>query len=308
MLKNLKAITLYMRKLPFASDAAGYFLIWILMVMVFLASIALAGNLAIGNMAERWNASITGSFAIQILPPKNTALAGNDTFEAMVAEVDRVAKILQQKKEIVSVKVLSLDELENLLKPWLGETIIDDEFPIPRLIDATLQSGAEIDMEKLKEELKAVAPNAVVDVHRLWLQKFMNFVMTVDVISLIILIMILLTTGISVIYAAITSLQVHRPAIELLHLIGAKDNYISILFSKRTIFFSFIGAVVGLMLSMPAFLIMGYLLKGLNLGILGSESLSASDYMALALLPVIATILSGMTTFITIKLKLKKTL
>lgn len=308
MIKNLKALTLYVRKLPFSSDASGYFLIWILMVMVFFASMALAGNLVIGNMAKRWNASVSGSFVIQVLPPKDTALASGDTLELMIAEVDKAAKILQQNPDIESIKVLSLDELENLLKPWLGETTLDGEFPIPRLIDVTLQKGAELDIESLSAELKEVAPNAVIDVHRLWLQKFMSFVMTIDVISLIVLVMILLTTSISVIYAAITSLQVHRPAIELLHLIGAKDNYISILFSKKTVFFSFIGAVIGLLLAVPAFLIMGYLLKGLNLGILGSGNLYTTDYLLLCSLPVFAGILSGVSAFITIKIKLKSTL
>jgi len=308
MMNNLKNLTLYMRKLPFSSDASGYFLIWIMLVMVFFASMALAGNLVIGNMAKRWNASVSGSFVIQVLPPKDNTLASGDTLEMMVAEVDKAAKVLQQNPGVDSIKVLSLDELENLLKPWLGETALDGEFPIPRLIDVTLQKGANIDIEKLSAELKEVAPNAVVDVHRMWLQRFMSFVMTIDVISLIVLIMILLTTGISVIYAAITSLQVHRPAIELLHLIGAKDNYIAILFSKRTISFSFLGAVVGLLLALPAFVVMGSLLKGLNLGILGSENMYTSDYLMLASLPFIAGILSGVAAFVTIKMKLKTVL
>ena len=308
MTKKLKELTLYMRKLPFSSDASGYFLIWILMVMVFFASMALAGNLVIGNMAQRWNASVSGSFVIQVLPPKDTNLSSGDTLEAMVAEVDKAAKVLQKNPAVESIKVLSLDELENLLKPWLGETALDGEFPIPRLIDVNLQNGLEIDIDALGVELKEVAPNAIIDVHRLWLQKFMSFVMTIDVISLIVLIMILLTTSISVIYAAVTSLQVHRPAIELLHLIGAKDSYISILFSKRTIFFSFIGAVIGLLLAVPAFLIMGYLLKGLNLGILGSGNFYTNDYLLLASLPFIAGILSGVSAFITIRWKLKSTL
>lgn len=296
----------YTQNLPFAYDTSSLFLPWIMMLMVFLASLTMAGSLAVNNMTEHWNSSIAGSLTVQVMP--SSVKAAGNMLDNTMAEVDRAVAVLKQAKGIKDVRVLSDAELGKLLEPWLGNIDLQDDIPVPRLIDVKINMAENVDFPKLKDELAKYAPNASLDIHRVWLAKLMSLAATLNFLAWVVMLLALVTTAVTVMYATFTSLEVHRPAIELLHLIGARDAYISLLFSRRTLTFSFGGALVGMLLAIPLIIIIGTMAAGLEGGVLANASLSALQWLLIAALPFAAAILSGFTAFLTVGFKLKRTM
>ena len=298
------------RKLPFAYDTSSLFLPWIMMLMVFLATLSLAGALSVQNMTAKWSSSMTGSLTVQVLPPKE--FAGADMTEraksATMVEVNKAVDFLKDVRSVKQVKIVPLPDLQELLKPWLGEAILDEGFPLPRLIDVTIDDGDDVDLNKLKDELVKVAPNASLDVHRIWLAKLMKLATSLNLTALGILGLVLLTTSFAVIYATVTSLEVHRPAIELLHLIGARDGYIASLFAQRTMTFSFGGAIVGAAISVPIVIVTVLLAKSLEVGMVADGRLSGWDWFYVLIVPFASALVSGITAYVTVAFKLRRTL
>ncbi len=295
----------YTQNLPFAYDTSSLFLPWAMMLMVFLASLTMAGALAVNNMVEHWNSSISGSLTVQVMP--SSVKAAGNMVDNTIAEVDRAVAVLKETTGITQVRVLDNSELGKLLEPWLGDVALQDDIPIPRLIDVKIAVPENVNFPKLKDELAKYAPNASVDVHRVWLAKLMSLASALNFLAWVVMLLVLITTAVTVMYATITSLEVHRPAIELLHLIGARDAYISLLFSRRTLTFSFGGALIGMILALPLIIIIGTMASGLEGGVLANGSLNFAQWLLIIALPLGAALLSGFTAFLTVSFKLKRT-
>jgi cell division transport system permease protein len=115
------------------------------------------------------------------------------------------------------------------------------------------------------------------------------------------MLLVILATSATVIYATRTSLDVHKPVIELLHLMGAKDRYIANLFAKRTLMLSFIGGIIGLIITFPALIGIGSLVAGIKGGIISEAHLTFNSWIILIFVPLFCSILSTITAYITVK-------
>ena len=296
----------YTQNLPFAYDTSSLFLPWIMMLMVFLASLTIAGSLAVNNMVKYWNSSISGSLTVQVMP--SSVKTSENIVDNTMAEVDRTVAVLKQTPGITDVHVLNNDEIGKLLEPWLGNIALHEDLPVPRLIDVKINIPENLNLPKLKDELAKYAPNASLDVHRIWLAKLISLASTLKFLAWMVLLLVLITTAITVIYATFTSLEVHKPAIELLHLIGARDAYIALLFSRRTLTFSLAGAFIGTFLALPLIIIIGTMLSGLQEGLLARASLAWFQWFFIASIPIFAAVLSAVTAFLTVACQLKRTM
>ncbi len=74
-------------------------------------------------------------------------------------------------------------------------------------------------------------PNATVDDHRLWLQRLSVMAGTVVVIAFVIFALVMLAMVLAVGFATRGAMAGNREIIEVLHLVGAADGYISRQFS-----------------------------------------------------------------------------
>lgn len=296
----------YARNLPFAYDSSSLFLPWIMMLMVMLATLALAGTLSVNNMLEHWNSSMSGSLTVQVMP--SSIKSRGNIVDNTMEEVDRAVAVVKEAKGVKSARALEVSELQKLLKPWLGDTALEGDIPLPRLIDVEIDETIDFDVESLQKELQKYAPNASVDVHRIWLEKLSKLANTIKISAFVVLGLVLFTALATVVYATITSLAVHRPAIEILHLIGAKDTYIAYLFSKRTLLFSFVGALLGTMIAMLLVFLVGNVLAMFEEGLITNGSLDTKDWSFLLFLPLVAALISGLSAYVTVNYKLKRSL
>ena len=55
----------------------------------------------------------------------------------------------------------------------------------------------------------------------------------------------------SVVFATLSGLSIHRTIIELLHLIGAQDSYIAGQFARHNLRLAFFGGLIGLLIALP---------------------------------------------------------
>ena len=57
--------------LPLSDNPAIRILPWIIALMVYLATLTLAGGLLVATMADEWSRSLTGALTVQVTPTKS---------------------------------------------------------------------------------------------------------------------------------------------------------------------------------------------------------------------------------------------
>lgn len=291
--------------IPFASDTSAWFLPWMVMLMVFFAGLTTAGTLSLNTMLSRWTRSISGSLTVQVVPYEED---GRTNKKKTQQETQDVLDILRKTAGIASANVLTDSQMKNLLKPWLGESFLLEDLPMPHLIDVQLIPDAEVDLEMLKTLLAKNTPNASLDVHKLWLGKLIKLVRTLDFLGSALLSLVIATTSVIVIYVTCSSLAVHKPVIELLHQIGAHDGYIAKQYAKRTALLAFSGALLGFLGVLPIISWLSSVADEIRGGLLSEARFDGASWGLLCLVPVLAVVLSTLTAHWTVQRTLRRML
>ena len=289
--------------LPFPNDASALFLPWMVLLMVFFASLSTAGVLSLNSMLSRWSRSISGSLTVQVLPFEEN---GKIDRKRTQAETENVLDILRQTPGIAAANVLTERQLTDLLKPWLGDTVLLEDLPMPRLIDVRLMDDASVDLNALKQKLTKKAPNASLDVHKLWLGKMMRLMRAIKLLGTTVLSLVIATTSFVVVYVTGSSFAVHRPIVELLHQMGAHDSYISKQYARRVLFLSVLGALFGTGAAVPVLLTVASLIRGFEGGLLSEARFGVSDWFIIGAIPVFAVMMTTTTAYETVKRTLKR--
>ena len=294
------------RELPLEADNSGVFLRVMISIAVFIFAITLAGVLSINSMLQNWNKSILGAFTIQIMPISDS----NHTkvITETLKNQNMVIEFLQKHEAIEQATPLSNEQLEQLIQPWLGDGIDVNKLPLPRLIDVKIRKDAEINYAKLAEELAVLTPYASLDNHKLWLNKLMHFADGLKMLALTILGLVILVTSGAIFYSTQSSLGLHRNIIEILHLMGAKDTYIAQQYARRAGWLGLMGGVIGLIIAVPAILLIGSLALQIEGGIISEAGLSVASWLIIFSLPVFAGFVAMITAYYTVKRTLEKML
>ena len=293
-------------ELPLEADNSGVFLRVMISIAVFIFAITLAGVLSINAMLQNWNRSILGSFTVQIMPinDSNPAKVLTET----IKNQNMAIEFLQQHNAIEKVTPLSDEQLEQLIQPWLGDGIDVAKLPLPRILDVKISAGAEIDYNKLSEDLAALTPYASLDNHKLWLNKLIHFADGLKMLALTILALVILVNSGAIFYSTQSSLGLHRNIIEILHLMGAKDTYIAQQYARRAGLLGLMGGIIGLILAVPAILLIGNLALQIEGGIISEAGLSVFSWLIIFSLPLFAGFVAMTTAYYTVKRTLEKML
>jgi cell division transport system permease protein len=223
--------------IPLDRDPAARTLPWIIAVMAFLATIALAGAILLNNVIVRWSNSLTGTLTIQV-----PAAPGADETEARLR---RIVALLRDEKGITRVRVLSAGEASALVEPWLGRGAAVIGLPLPRLIDVGLADGARIDLAELRRRVEAAAPGATVEEHQKWLDEMIGVIRWGWRLALVVVVLIFFAAAMTIVFAMRTSLRIHRNVTDVLHLIGARDQYIAEQFQRHAFRLGLLGGLIG---------------------------------------------------------------
>lgn len=286
--------------LPVAHDASARLLPWLVAMMMFLATLALAGALTLDSMVGRWTAGLSGTLTVQIPPA--------DVPDETAARVERAVRVLRSLEGIASAEAVTDEALVALLQPWLGTTDLIDSLPVPRLIDVELMDGAAPDLGAMASRVADVAPGAMIDDHRVWLSRLISLANGLRLLAWAVVGLVMVTVGATVVHGVRTALDVHRPQIEVLHLIGATDAYIARQFARRALWQGVIGGLGGLCLAAPALWLVGRLTRRLEGGLIPAVDLSVGQIGVLCALPLVAGGLSMGVARYTVRRRLARML
>ena len=223
--------------LPLSDNPAIRILPWIIALMVYLATLTLAGGLLVATMADEWNRSLTGALTVQVTPTKNESLAELD------ARVAQATRTLLKTPGVKAAHAIPLAEISAMLEPWLGSGSDIADLPLPRLIAVTLDQ--ELDRNALAQRLRKTTPGAEIDDHQYWRTHLVMFLRSLEIVAAIMVSLIGVTTATIVVFATRSGLALHHEVIEVLHLIGAPDDYIAGQFQRHAQRLGFIGGAVG---------------------------------------------------------------
>jgi cell division transport system permease protein len=292
--------------LPFDRAGTARFLPWLVALMVFLAALSLAAVMTLQHALEGWDASLSGSITVE-LPPA-TAVPSNPKTKAIQANdggLSAVLALLRATPGINNAQPLSRDDVARLIAPFLGGALSPEDLDLPRLIDVRIDPKSPPDLGLLQLKLISLAPGAVIDDHRLWLDRLFLFARSVQITALVILGLIGVVAVLTVMFVTRTGLLVHREAIELLHLMGARDGYIAHQFEREALRLGLVGGLAGLLLAGLALLALGHAagaasFLGDAVNLIPALHLKGWNWLALAALPLAAALVAGFTARLTV--------
>lgn len=207
--------------------------------MAFLTVFALALSLATGRLADRWSAELAKTSTVRISAPE----------AQLAAQSAAVLNILNTTSGIESARLMSEVEQRALLEPWFGSDLPLETLPIPSLIEVVEQEVGP-DMDGLRLRLTAEAPGAVLDDHTRWRRPLAAAAARLRLLGMFSIVLILGATAAMITLAAQAALAANRQVIQVLRLIGARDNYIAKAFVRRFTVRATIGASVGMLAGM----------------------------------------------------------
>lgn len=288
------------KRLPF-KDSSTLFLMWMSMLMVFIASLILFAGVALFNIADSWKKDLSGSLTVQI----PTYLLDGTPRQEVADDIAKTSQLLSSSAGVVDFKVLDDEDIRELMSPWLGHFEKIDDLPIPRLIDVTLSMEDEFDFESFKSQLSEQVPMAVSDSHRIWLANLIKTVSGVKNVMICILLLLALTTSFIVVYSTRSCFESQVDVLKILHVMGAKDSVIAFQFSLRNFVKAFVGGIVGFVLTLPIVYLVVHLSNAEEYTLLSYAKLSAPQWWTIVSLPLIAGILAFGTALVTALKKLK---
>ncbi len=292
------------QELPLKDNSTCLFLKVMISIAVFLFAVTLAGVLSINSMLGAWNSSILGSLTVQIMPVNHADAekARKETLEHQ----DKVIAFLKTLPEAEHVVALNDSQLQDLLRPWLGDGIEMRNLPTPRLIDVRLKKDAKPDYAKLAEKLAEISPLASLDNHKLWLDKLVKFADGLKMLAMSTLVLVIAITSGAIFYTTQTNLGLHRDIIEILHIMGAKDTYVAQQYAKRDAWLGFVGGCIGLFFAVPTIFMIAGLAAQIEGGIISEARLSWFSWGLILSLPLFSSFAAMTTAYYTVKRTLEK--
>lgn len=189
-------------------------------IIVFLAGMALisAWSLALG--AARLDADLRGQLTIELPPNEDGTLATEKT-AALVAALEKLTGV-------TAVKPLTTEDAARLLRPWLGAETTDTAkltlLPLPQLIDVQVSDAKAV--TAISALLRKKFANATLTDHQVWLQALADKARLAATALLGLVGIMLLALFSTVIFACRAGLNVQKPTVTLLHILGATDDHI----------------------------------------------------------------------------------
>ncbi len=166
---------------------------WVIAIMLFLTLLIAAMGLSLAYAIRNGGDDLALQATVQIIEP--------DPIERATQKV-AVSRILRELPEIAAANSVPDVEVRNLLKPWLGNDVIDADIPVPALIDIRFKivpDGAAV--RALKRRLETIAPKIRIDSHSSWMAPFFDLMSSLILLTLAIFLLLLIATSAVVILA-----------------------------------------------------------------------------------------------------------
>lgn len=280
--------------------AAGRSLAAVIAILTFLAGLCAGAAEMVAANAGQWQTSVAQEVTIQVRPGP-----GRDV-DADVAKAQAIAK---DEPGIAQTRIFSKAESERLLEPWLGTGLDLTDLPVPRLI-ALKMSGERTDLGRLRNKLTDALPGvASLDDHALWLQRLSTAANAFVGAGVGLVVLVLVATGLAVTFATRGAMAGNKEVVEVLHFVGAGDDYIARAFQARFFGLGLRGGGIGAACAILAFIVAGLITGSASSGPAGQEiealfgafQIGWRGYLSIALIGGIASLVTGAVSRITVR-------
>lgn len=291
--------------LPLHLDGSSRFLPWIVGVMVFLVALAVAGVMSLTDAMQRWETGLRGTVTVEVPPPVNeTDDRGRDAGQ----RVDEIVALLHDTPGVGTAEAIDIEDTAAFLEPWLGDRDLIRDLPLPRLIDVEFETPGAIDPGALQARLGDLVPGTIVNDHGVWLDNLLNLARWVQVAAALVVVLVAAASVIAVVFATRAGLAVHREAVELLHMIGARDDFIASQFQLHALRLGLRGGAAGVLMACLAILPIQFAGHALPAFLLPRMTLTFLQWLGLLLLPIIAALVTMVTARVTVLRVLRRML
>lgn len=222
--------------LPLEDTPASRFLAWLIGGLTYLAvlacAVAVLAQAAVERAAER------PRLVTVALPAADDPAQGE-------RELTAVRALLEGQPGVAYTSLVSKEELDQLVEPWLGKASVEGALDLPRLLDVRFQPGQVPDLPELTRKVRELVPGAAVDetgpgssaldelAQRLrWLGGGAGLL----VLALLVVGVVILTRS---------SLDLHEQTVDLLRLLGAPDRYVARQFEQHALSSALRGGSLG---------------------------------------------------------------
>lgn len=258
------------------------FMTAVIAILSFLSIVAFGISLSIGSGVIRWNSQWNKYATVQVMKADN------------VPAVKQV--FTKYNDKIESVRELTKQEMENLIKPWISSGAKLNNY-LPQMFEVRVKDSKS--MNVLKSELSNRARFLT---HTSALKTSISAGWKLVSITTFVLAIILVSIGICVSYISRNIAMLHKHELEILNQIGASDKFIATQMQIIVGKISSFACLIGFLTACPIlFMILGTA-QSARVGLLATLNLSGGNWIALMLLPVIIVIIS---VYITKKTTLK---
>jgi cell division transport system permease protein len=203
---------------------AGRSLVMVIAIMTFLACLAAGAAHLVSRAVQDWTSSIASEMTIEVRP-----MPGRD----IEADVAAAADAARKTAGVAGVKVFTRAESEALLQPWIGTGLDVTDLPIPRMITLAQQPNAKPDTTALARRLAALGPSASLDDHRAFISRLSAMANALIVVAIGIVALVLAASALAVGFATRSAVALNHEVVEVLHLVGADDNFVAREFQRR---------------------------------------------------------------------------
>lgn len=275
-------------------------MLWVIAIMVMLTVVAAAGALALSNMVSAARADVSGSATLQIVEPDPQQRA---------AQAEAAQGVLAADRAVAGFRAVSEEEIAELLEPWLGTGENSEAVPLPAIIDVEMRSGVQnADYERLESALQEVAPDARIDAQSEWLAPVLSALSALKWMAFALIALLASVSAAAVWLASRNALGGNRATVEIVHLLGGSDDQIARIFQRSILIDAAVGGLLGFVAGILIISSLAAQFAALQSGMVAGGSLSAIDWLSIALVPLFAVGIAVYTARMTVLSSLRKSL
>ncbi|MEO0784090.1 MAG: FtsX-like permease family protein [Pseudomonadota bacterium] len=278
-------------------DAREAALFFVVSALCFLAALAALSARSSYDAARGWTAEVEGEMTVRLI--------GSDRRGA-----DEARDIILAAPGVEIARVLPVEEIEDLLEPSFGGGGLPAGLPLPLIL--SVEGNPEMPglAEDLEQRLAEAGIEAEVEAHETWAGDVRRTLAIVRLVALSTVVLLVATAVAVIAFATHAALLARRDIVEVLHLSGATDRFISRLFERRFWILGLRAGAVGALFSLACAALALSLAsaRGGRTGLLPQLSLDVIDLLILISTPVIAALAARGAARLTVMRSLKDTL